>query len=105
MLGMASTATRMLTWALADRLSGKPVTANALAPGYVVTELTRKRARAAQGRRCADPAGRCGHDHLAGCQSEGGRVWSNRREVLSQVRDPAAVEQLWTLVEQQVAST
>jgi NAD(P)-dependent dehydrogenase (short-subunit alcohol dehydrogenase family) len=30
----------MLTWALADRLRGKPVTANALNPGYVLTDLT-----------------------------------------------------------------
>jgi hypothetical protein len=35
-------ASRMLTWALADRLTGIPVTANALNPGYVVTDLTRQ---------------------------------------------------------------
>jgi NAD(P)-dependent dehydrogenase (short-subunit alcohol dehydrogenase family) len=34
-------ASRMLTWALVDRLEGQPVTANALNPGYVLTELTR----------------------------------------------------------------
>ena len=31
----------MLTWALADRLRGTPVTANADSPGYVLTDLTR----------------------------------------------------------------
>jgi NAD(P)-dependent dehydrogenase (short-subunit alcohol dehydrogenase family) len=35
-------ASRMLTWALADRLRGTPVTVNAFNPGYVVTDLTRR---------------------------------------------------------------
>lgn len=34
-------ASRMLMWALAERLLGKPVTANALNPGYVLSDLTR----------------------------------------------------------------
>jgi NAD(P)-dependent dehydrogenase (short-subunit alcohol dehydrogenase family) len=34
-------ANRMLTWALADRLRGEPVTANALSPGFMTTELGR----------------------------------------------------------------
>lgn len=33
-------ASRMLTWALADRLKQTAVTANALNPGYVLTDLT-----------------------------------------------------------------
>lgn len=32
---------RMLTWGWADRLQGRPVTANALNPGYVASHLTR----------------------------------------------------------------
>jgi NAD(P)-dependent dehydrogenase (short-subunit alcohol dehydrogenase family) len=31
----------MLTWALAGKLHGSPVTANALNPGHVMTDLTR----------------------------------------------------------------
>jgi NAD(P)-dependent dehydrogenase (short-subunit alcohol dehydrogenase family) len=34
-------ANRMLTWALAERLKGKPVVANAVSPGLVATELNR----------------------------------------------------------------
>ena len=34
-------AARMLTWALAERLRGTPVTANADSPGYVLSDLTR----------------------------------------------------------------
>jgi short chain dehydrogenase len=34
-------ASRMLTWALAERLRGTPVTANALDPGYGLTERRR----------------------------------------------------------------
>jgi hypothetical protein len=31
----------MLTWTLAERLRGTPVTANADSPGYVLSDLTR----------------------------------------------------------------
>ena len=101
----------MLTWALAERLRGMPVTANADSPGVRGHGPDPERGWAAQGRRGADElpgadaAGRCGHDHLAGGQPGGGGVtgkfWKNRREVRCRFRDPAAVEQLWTLVAQQ----
>jgi hypothetical protein len=32
-----------------------------------------------------------------------GKFWKNRRQVRCRFRDPMAVEQLWTLVEQQTA--
>ena len=34
-----------------------------------------------------------------------GKFWNKRREVRCRFRDTAAVEQLWTLVEQQVAAS
>ena len=37
---MTLSQTSPVTWALADRLRGTPVTANALKPGYVLTELS-----------------------------------------------------------------
>ena len=106
-------ASRMLTWALAARLRGKPVTANALNPGYVLTDLTRNvggllkivvvltsfwAQTALDG---ADTAIWL----AASPEVEGvtGKFWNKRREVRCRFRDTAAVEQLWTLVEQQAA--
>jgi retinol dehydrogenase 12 len=107
-------ASRMLAWALAERLMGKPVTANALNPGYVLTDLTKNvggllkvvvvltslRAQTALD----------GADTTiwlaASPEVEGrtGKFWNKRREVRCRFRDTASVEQLWTLVEQQAAS-
>jgi NAD(P)-dependent dehydrogenase (short-subunit alcohol dehydrogenase family) len=108
-------ASRMLTWALADRLHGSPVTANALNPGYVVTDLTRhaggllKVAVVLTSFWAQTPLD--GADTAiwlaASPQVEGmtGRFWNNRREVRCRFRDKAAVEQLWALAEQQTAAT
>jgi retinol dehydrogenase-12 len=104
-------ASRMLTWALADRLRGGPVTANAVNPGYLVTELTTYvggllkiivsltsfRAQTALD----------GADNAiwlaASPEVEGitGKFWSKRGEVRCRFPGSVAVQKLWTLVEQQ----
>jgi NAD(P)-dependent dehydrogenase (short-subunit alcohol dehydrogenase family) len=108
-------ASRMLTWALASRLHGGPVTANALNPGYVVTDLTRHAGglvkvavvltsfRAQTALDGADTAIWLS----ASPEAEGitGKFWNKRHEVRCRFRDKAAVEQLWTLAEQQTAAT
>jgi NAD(P)-dependent dehydrogenase (short-subunit alcohol dehydrogenase family) len=106
-------AARMLTWALAERLRGTPVTANADSPGYVLTDLTRnvggllKVLVVVTSWRAQTPLD--GADTTiwlaASPEVEGvrGKFWKNRREVRCRFRDPAALEQLWALVEQQAA--
>ena len=108
-------ASRMLTWALADRLSGKPVTANALNPGYVLTDLTKNVGgllkiavvltsfRAQTALDGADTAIWV----AASPEVEGvtGKFWNKRHEIRCRFRSTAAVEQLWTLVEQQAAAS
>jgi retinol dehydrogenase 12 len=106
-------AARMLTWALADRLRGTPVTANADSPGYVLSDLTRnvggllKVLVVLTSWRAQTPLE--GADTTiwlaASPEVEGvtGKFWKNRREVRCKYRDPAALEQLWALVEQQAA--
>jgi NAD(P)-dependent dehydrogenase (short-subunit alcohol dehydrogenase family) len=107
-------ATRMLTWALADRLRGTPVTANADSPGYVRSDLTRN-APSRLLRIVVTLTSFRAQTALDGADTtiwlaaspevEGvtGRFWKDRREVRCKFRDRAAVEQLWTLVEQQAA--
>ena len=97
------------------RASTSPVTANALNPGYVLTGLTRhtggllKVAVVLTSFRAQTPLD--GADTAiwlaASPQVEGitGRFWNKRREVRCRFRDTAAVEQLWTLLEQQTAAT
>jgi NAD(P)-dependent dehydrogenase (short-subunit alcohol dehydrogenase family) len=105
-------AIRMLTWALAARLRDTPVTANALNPGYVLTDLTRNvrgplKALVALTRFWAQTP-LDGADTAiwlaASPDAEGitGTFWNKRREVECRFRDTAAVEQLWALVERQV---
>lgn len=106
-------ASRMLTWALVARLGDTPVTANALNPGYVLTDLTRNvggplkvivtltswwAQTALDG---ADTAIWL----AASPETEGvtGKFWNKRREVRCRFRDSAAADQLWTLVQQQTA--
>ena len=105
-------ASRMLTWALADQLKDKPVTVNALSPGYVLTSLTTNtggllkiivmltKFRAQTPLDGADTAIWL----AASPEVEGitGKFWEDRRELRCKFRDPAAVEQLRTLVEQQM---
>jgi NAD(P)-dependent dehydrogenase (short-subunit alcohol dehydrogenase family) len=108
-------ASRMLTWALADRLRGTPVTVNAFNPGYVVTDLTRRvggllkavvgltRFRAHTPLDGADTA-----IWLAASPDVDGitgTFWNKRREIRCRFRDAAAIEHLWTVVEQQTAAT
>ncbi|HEU5267157.1 MAG TPA: SDR family NAD(P)-dependent oxidoreductase [Jatrophihabitans sp.] len=108
-------ASRMLTWSLADRLKAAQITANALNPGYVRTNLTTnvggplKIVVALTGFRAqtaldgADTA-----IWLAASRDvEGvtGKFWNNRHEARCRFRDPAGMEQLWTLVEHQTART
>jgi NAD(P)-dependent dehydrogenase (short-subunit alcohol dehydrogenase family) len=105
----------MLTWALADRLRGRPVTANALSPGCVLTDLTRSvggllklvvvltSSRVQTALDGADTAIWL----AASPEVEGvtGKFWNKRREVRCRFQGTAAVEQLWTLVEQQAAAS
>jgi retinol dehydrogenase 12 len=101
--------------AFADRLSGVPVTANALNPGYVLTDLTRNVGgllkiavvltsfRAQTALEGADTA-----IWLAASPEVEGvtaKFWSKRREVRCRFRGAAAVERLWTLVERQMETT
>ena len=100
---------------LAGRLHGSPVTANALNPGYVMTDLTRHAGgllkvavvqtsfRAQTALDGADTAIWL----AASPEVEGitGKFWNKRREVRCRFRDTAAAEQLWRLVEQQTAAT
>lgn len=107
-------ASRMLTWALVDRLSGKSITANALNPGYVLTELTTnvggllkllvlltsfKAETALAG---ADTALWL----AASPEVEGvtGTFWNKRHEIRCRFRDPSAAEKIWALVEEQVGN-
>jgi NAD(P)-dependent dehydrogenase (short-subunit alcohol dehydrogenase family) len=107
-------ATRMLTWALADRLDATGVTANALNPGYVLTELTTNvgglmkalivltRFKAVTPREGADTA-----IWLAASpevEDVSGRFWNKRRETRCRFRGSPAVDELWALVEQQLSA-
>jgi NAD(P)-dependent dehydrogenase (short-subunit alcohol dehydrogenase family) len=106
-------AARMLMWALAERLRGTPVTANADSPGYVLTDLTRnvggllKVVVALTSWRAQTPLEGADTTIWLAASPEvagvTGKFWKNRREVRCRYRDPVAVEQLWTLVEQQAA--
>jgi NAD(P)-dependent dehydrogenase (short-subunit alcohol dehydrogenase family) len=101
-------ADRMFTWALARRLQGSGVTANAMHPGGVNTPLLAR----ASGRSGADAAawarsaGRTPEEGadtvvwLAGsAEAEGASdgFWIDRRRVPCRFRDEAAEERLWAL--------
>jgi NAD(P)-dependent dehydrogenase (short-subunit alcohol dehydrogenase family) len=99
---------RLLTWALARRLEGTRVTANAMAPGLIVdTGLYRStppevmaRLRQRGGRTPAD-----GADTAVWLASspevEGvsGRFYENRREIPCSFRNTDAEERLWSICE------
>ena len=108
-------ASRMLTWALAARLQTKPVTANALNPGYVLTDLTRNAGgllkivvvlTSFMAQTALDGADTAiwlaANPEVDGIT---GKFWNKRREVRCRFRSTAAVDQIWTLVEQQVAAS
>jgi NAD(P)-dependent dehydrogenase (short-subunit alcohol dehydrogenase family) len=105
-------ANRMLTWALASRLRGKPVTVNAISPGLVNTELNRN----AQGvfavvftltklfARTPQQGADTAIWLAASPQVEGltDRFWVDRKEQDCKFRDMAACEKLWNICEAQV---
>jgi NAD(P)-dependent dehydrogenase (short-subunit alcohol dehydrogenase family) len=98
----------MLTWALARRLAGTPVTANAAHPGFVATGIFRKgggalgmlasvyaRLRAKTPREGADTV-----VYLAASPEVEGRsglFWVDRHEHRCRFRDEAEEEALWQL--------
>jgi NAD(P)-dependent dehydrogenase (short-subunit alcohol dehydrogenase family) len=106
-------ADRMLTWALARRLEGTGVTANALTPGFVATEIFARggsltglglslyaKLRAKRPREGADTV-----VWLAASPDVDGRsglFWADREERPCPFRHEAAEEQLWRLCERQV---
>lgn len=107
---------RMLTWALARRLEGTGVTANAMAPGLVQTGLYRDTSPALRlilrlmgflhGRsvaRGADTAVWL----ASSSEVEGvnGRFFEQRQEVPCEFRNVAAEEKLWSLCEGLAGST
>jgi NAD(P)-dependent dehydrogenase (short-subunit alcohol dehydrogenase family) len=99
---------RMLTWALARRLAGTSVTANALHPGFVATEIFAKGGGLTglavslyaklRGRRPEE-----GADTVvwlaASPEVEGrsGLFWGDRQERRCRFRDEAEEERLWAL--------
>lgn len=107
-------ASRMITWALAERLRDRPITANALNPGYVLTDLTKNAGGLLKvaivltsfwAQTALDGADTA--IWLAASPEVGGvtgRFWNKRREVRCRFQGTPAVEQLWALVEQQVAA-
>lgn len=107
-------ANRMLTWALARRLEGGGVTANALHPGGVNTPLLarasgRSGAAAAAWARAVGRTPEEGADTLVwlagGVDVEGvsGEFWIDRRRVRCRFRDEQGEERLWELCRQMTA--
>jgi len=98
-------ANRMLTWALARRLAGSPVTANAMAPGACSTKLLHALYPGFGGKTAAQGADTvvwlATSPEVAG---KSGRFWENRREAKCRFRDDAAEEALWSLCERMTAA-
>ncbi len=97
-------ANRMLTWALARRLEGASVTANAMSPGPVNTALLRTLAPGSSGGTPAE-----GADTVVWLATSpdvtgvSGRFWADRREQPCQFRSPDQEEALWSLCERMTA--
>ena len=98
---------RLLTWALARRLEGSGVTANAMAPGLVVgtglyrhtppevmTRLRQRGGRTAE--QGADTAVWLASGELEGVS---GKFFENRKEIPCGFRDTDAEERLWSICE------
>jgi NAD(P)-dependent dehydrogenase (short-subunit alcohol dehydrogenase family) len=108
-------ASRMLAWAVAADLEHRPVTVNAVNPGYVLSPLTTNvhgllkllvtatSFRAQPAREGADTAiWAATSPELEGVT---GRFFDKRREIRCRFRDPAKIQELRALVEQQLAGT
>lgn len=108
-------ASRMLTWALADELRDKPVTANAVNPGYVLTPLTTNttgplkllialtRFAAQSPLDGADTAlWAAASPELEGVTS---KFWTKRHEIPCGFRDSAEIQKLRAIVDEQLAQT
>jgi NAD(P)-dependent dehydrogenase (short-subunit alcohol dehydrogenase family) len=91
-------ANRMLTWALARRLEGTGVTANAMHPGAVDTALLHALIPGMRGRSTSQGA-ETGIYLATSADVAGvsGRFWSDLREVPCRFRGEAEEEALWTL--------
>jgi len=98
-------ANRMLTWALAKRLEGSTVTANAMTPGAVDTPLLHALAPKYQGRSTAKGADTviwlATSDEVAGIN---GRYWFDRTEQPCEFEDDDDEEPLWELCESMTAN-
>ena len=108
-------ADRMLTWALARRLEGGGVTANALHPGAVDTSLLAKASglQGAAARSWSRSVGRTpeeGADTVVWLASSpevdsvNGRFWSSRREIRCRFRNTEQEERLRTLCDAMTAA-
>jgi NAD(P)-dependent dehydrogenase (short-subunit alcohol dehydrogenase family) len=105
-------AARMLTWALADQLENEPISANALNPGYVLTNLTTnvsgllKVLVVLTSFKAQSPL--VGADTAiwlaASPEIEGrtGRFWSKRREIPCKFRNPEDIQRLCAQIDQQL---
>jgi len=107
-------ADRMLTWALARRLSGTGTTANAMHPGFVATEIFGKGGGLVslftslysklRGRRPEE-----GADTVVwlaaspDVENRSGLFWINRQERRCRFRDEAGEEALWALCQEMTA--
>jgi len=109
-------ANRMLTWALAERLVGTGVTANAVHPGGVATGIYRE-LRGIKGAlvrgwvRLIKTGPREGADTPTWLATSpdianvSGKFWASRRELPCIFRDPSAIARLWELCEKMVTET
>ncbi|TML06433.1 MAG: SDR family NAD(P)-dependent oxidoreductase [Actinobacteria bacterium] len=105
-------ASRMLTWALAAQLDARSVTANAVNPGYVTTELTKSTGGLLGALMLVTK--RWSETPLDGADTTiwlaaspdvagvTGRFWNKRRELKCRYRDAAQIHALESLVEQQL---
>lgn len=98
-------ADRMLTWALARRLAGTSITANAFHPGAVNTALLRALAPGFSGITPAEGADTAiwlaTSPEVKGVS---GRLWVRRRETPCEFRSRDNEEALWSLCDQMIAA-
>jgi NAD(P)-dependent dehydrogenase (short-subunit alcohol dehydrogenase family) len=104
-------ANRMLTWALARRLAGKPVVANAMSPGLVATDLTRNLSGFLKMMftfmRLFSRTPEKGADTIVWLASsdepatQSGKFFIDRKVKPCKFADPAQEEKLWALVARQ----